>query len=198
MAVHNLDPAFAALKLGHPISVEAVKTDFVDAEVIGGNNHVVWEFGPREKMGPVTVHWYDGSLLPPRPTDLEPGRQMGEGGNGIIIIGSKGTIMGGGWSHSPRIIPETKMKAYGRPPRTLPRSRGHHRNWLDACKGGPQAISDFSYSARLAEFILLGDVAIRAQKRILWDGPNMKVTNAPEAQRFVQEAYRPGFDLAKV
>jgi hypothetical protein len=144
----------------------------------------------------VTVHWYDGSLRPPRPVDLEPGRRVGEGDNGVLIIGSKGTIMGGGWSKSPRIIPESKMQAHGRPPRTLPRSKGHHRNWLDACKGGPQAVSDFSYGARLTEFVLLGDVAIRAQKKILWDGPNMKVINAPEAQRFVQEQYRPGFDLA--
>ncbi len=198
MSVHNLDPAFAALKLGHPLSVEAVKTDFVDTEVIGGNNHVVWEFGPAEGRGPVTVHWYDGSLQPPRPPELEAGRLMGEGSNGVLLIGSKGTIMGGGWSKSPRIIPEPKMKAYGRPPRTLPRSPGHHRDWLNACKGGPKACSDFSYGARLTEFVLLGDVAIRAQKKILWDGPNMKITNAPEAQVFVQEPYRPGFDLEKV
>jgi len=198
MSVHNLDPAFAALKLGHPISVEAVQTDFVDAEVIAGNNHVVWEFGPREKMGPVTVHWYDGALRPPRPAELEEGRRVGEGDNGLLIMGSKGTIMGGGWSQSPRLIPESKMREYGRPPKTLPRSPGHHRDWLNACKGGPKACSDFSYGARLTEFVLLGDVAIRAQKKILWDGPNMKVTNAPEAQQFVQEPYRPGFDLAKV
>jgi predicted dehydrogenase len=198
MAVHNLDPAFAALKLGHPISVEAVKTDFVDSEVIGGNNHVIWEFGPREGMGPVTVHWYDGSLQPARPAELEQGRRLGEGDNGILILGSKGTIMGGGWSQSPRLIPETKMREYGRPPQKLPRSPGHHRDWLNACKGGPKACSDFSYGARLTEFILLGDVAIRAQKKILWDGPNMKATNAPEAQVFIQEPYRPGFDLAKV
>ncbi len=198
MAVHNLDPAFAALKLGHPISVEAVKTDFVDSEVIGGNNHVVWEFGPREGMGPVTVHWYDGSLQPPRPPELEEKRRLGEGGNGILILGSKGTIMGGGWSQSPRLIPESKMKAYGKPPQKLPRSPGHHRDWLNACKGGPKACSDFSYGARLTEFVLLGDVAIRAQKKILWDGEAMKATNAPEAQVFIQEPYRPGFDLAKV
>jgi len=197
MAVHNLDPAFAALKLGHPISVEAVQTEFVDSEVIGSNNHVIWEFGPRGKMGPVTVHWYDGALQPPRPAELEEGRRVGGGGNGILLIGEKGTIMGGGWSGSPRMIPEAKMREYGRPPRTLPRSPGHHRNWLDACKGGPQACSDFSYGARLTEFVLLGDVAIRAQKKILWDGPNMKVTNAPRAQKFVQEQYRRGFDLAR-
>jgi len=197
MAIHNLDPAFAALKLGHPISVEAVQTEFVDSEVIGPNNRVIWEFGPRGNMGPVTVHWYDGNLQPPRPADLEEGRRLGGGGNGILLIGDKGTIMGGGWSGSPRMIPEAKMREYGRPPKMLPRSRGHHRNWLDACKGGPKACSDFSYGARLTEFVLLGDVAIRAKKKILWDGPNMKVTNAPEAQPFVQERYRAGFDLAK-
>jgi predicted dehydrogenase len=198
MSVHNLDPAFAALKLGHPISVEAVQTAFVDSEVIGGDNHVVWEFGPEEGRGPVTVHWYDGALEPARPAELEPGRMMGEDSNGVLIVGSKGTIMGGGWSKSPRIIPESKMKAYGRPPRKLPRSPGHHRDWLNACKGGSKACSDFSYSARLTEFVLLGDVAIRAGRKILWDGPNMKVTNIPEAQRFVQESYRPGFDLAAI
>ena len=198
MAVHNLEPAFAALKLGHPISVEAVQSEFVDSEVIGSNNHVIWEFGPRGDMGPVKIHWYDGALRPERPAELEEGRRVGGGGNGILIKGDKGTIMGGGWSGSPRIIPEAKMRAYGKPPRTLPRSPGHHRNWLDACKGGPKACSDFSYGARLTEFILLGDVAIRAKKKILWDGPNMKVTNAPEAQQFVQEQYRDGFDLTKV
>jgi hypothetical protein len=106
--------------------------------------------------------------------------------------------MGGGWSRSPRIIPESKMQAYKRPPKTLPRSKGHHRDWLDACKGGPAASSNFSYGARLTEFVLLGDVAIRTKKKIEWDGPNMKVKNAPEAQVFVQEQYRPGWDLEKV
>ena len=149
-------------------------------------------------MGPVTVHWYDGSLEPPRPADLKPGRRMGEGSNGVLLIGSKGTIMGGGWSKSPRIIPEPKMKAYGRPPQKLPRSPGHHRDWLDACKGGPKAMQRLQLR-RPADGIRparrRGDPR---RKKILWDGPNMKVTNAPEAQRFVQEPYRPGFDLASI
>ncbi len=198
MSVHNLDPAFAALKLGHPVSVEALQTDFVDSEVIGGNNHVVWQFDAEGDRGPVTVHWYDGDLTPPRPKELEEGRRLGEDSNGILLIGDKGTIMGGGWSHSPRIIPESKMRAYGRPPQVLPRSKGHHRDWLDACKGGPKACSDFSYAARLTEFVLLGNVAVRAGRKILWDGPNMKVTNAPEAQAFVEAQYRDGFDLTRV
>jgi predicted dehydrogenase len=198
MGVHNLEPAFAALKLDHPISVEG-SSEFVDSEVIGPNNKVVWEFGQRGDMPPVKVYWCDGRFEPERPKELEERRMMGEGGNGIFLIGDKATIMGGGWSKSPRIIPESKMQSLRDklPPETIPRSNGHHRNWLDACKGGPAACSNFSYSARLAEFILLGDVAIRAGKKILWDGPNMKAANYPEADEFIRHEshYRPGWSL---
>jgi hypothetical protein len=150
------------------------------------------------------VHWYDGNRRPERPAALEPDRRLGGGGNGILIVGRKATIMGGGWSGSPRIIPETKMKDYlqaskgKQPPRTIRKSNGHHRDWLDACKGGKPALSEFGYGARLIEFILLGDVAVRAKQKIEWDGRNMKVKNVPEAQRFVQEPYPKGWDLAKV
>jgi hypothetical protein len=95
------------------------------------------------------------------------------------------------------LAPADPKKTRYRPPRAAAKPRPPSR-LAQRLQGGPQAVSDFSYGARLAEFILLGDVAIRAQKKILWDGPNMKVTNAPEAQRFVQEPYRPGFDLEKI
>ncbi len=197
MAIHNLDPAFASLKLTSPISVEA-KIEFLDSEVIASNNHIVWEFGARSGLPPVTVNWYDGSLEPKRPPELEDGRRIGGDNNGILIVGDKGTIMGSGWSGSPRIIPETKMKAYKLPPKTLPRSKGHHRDWLNACKGGPAASSNFSYGAALTEFILLGNVAVRSGGKIFWDSANMKVTGAPGAQKFVQEEYRKGWSLEKM
>ena len=117
-------------------------------------------------------------------------------GIGAFVYGDKGVISYG--SHGAgevRIIPEAKMKEYKRPAKTLPRSPGHHRDWLNACKGGPKACSDFSYSARLAEMMLLGDAAIRTQKKIFWDGPNMKPTNAPEAEPFIREPYRDGWSL---
>ena len=198
MGVHNLEPAFAALKLGHPTSVQG-HSEFIDSNVIAPNNKVIWQFPARGDMPAVTVNWYDGKLGPERPPELEESRRMGGGGNGILIVGDKGTIMGGGWSKSPRIIPETKMQSLAGklPPKIIPRSKGHHRDWLDACKGGPPASSNFSYAARLAEFILLGDVAIRAQKKILWDGPNMKAKNAPEADEYIshESHYRPGWTL---
>ena len=102
------------------------------------------------------------------------------------------------------MIPETKMREYleanrGKTPaRTMPETKGHHRDWLDAAKGGRPARSRFEYGAALTEFVLLADVAVRAKQKVQWDGPNMKVTNVPAAQAFVQETYRQGWDLMKV
>ena len=60
---------------------------------------------------------------------------------------------------------------------------------------GKPASSNFDYGARLSEFILLGNVALRAQKLLRWDGPNMKATNAPEADPYLKSAYRAGWEL---
>jgi hypothetical protein len=95
----------------------------------------------------------------------------------------------------PRLLPLELHREYPRPAKTLPRVEGHHADWLQACKGGTPASGHFGYGARLCEFIMLGNVALRARKVIRWDGPNMKVTNAPEADRFLKEPYRPGWEL---
>jgi hypothetical protein len=76
------------------------------------------------------------------------------------------------------------------------RVEGHHNDWLQACKGGPPASSNFEYGARLTEFILLGSVALRAKKQLKWYGPNMTATNAPEADAFLKKSsYREGWEL---
>ena len=71
-----------------------------------------------------------------------------------------------------------------------------HLEWIAACKGGPAGYSDFSIAAYLTEIILLGCVALRVGKKLEWDGPGMKATNAPEAAKFVKRNYRKGFSLA--
>jgi predicted dehydrogenase len=192
MACHNLDPAFWALDLGSPISVEASCSGLNDESVpFGALYH--FEFPARGEMPPVTLKWYDGGLMPPRPRELEEGRRMGD--EGIYFVGEKGVIKMGGWAESPRLIPESKMKAYKRPPKTIPRIRGHHRNWIDACKGGNPASSNFDYAGPLTEMVLLGNVALRTGKKIDWDGPNLKATNAPEANKYIKPVFRKGWRL---
>lgn len=121
---------------------------------------------------------------------------MGDDSGGVLFVGDKGIIMcqhsGGG----PRLIPETKMQAYNRPPKTIPRITGsHEQNWVEACKGGKPACSNFDYAGPLTEVVLLGNLAIRSGKKLNWDGPNMLVTNVPEANEYIHRQYRQGWTL---
>jgi predicted dehydrogenase len=199
VAPHHLDPAFNALALDCPETVEASGPS-LDDEVCSTGVLATWRFGPRGSMGPVSVFWYDGGLRPPTPPEIDtddPRQRLGEGKNGIFFIGDKGIITCAGWSGMPRLLPLALHREYKRPAKSLPRVEdGHHADWLRACKGGPPACSSFDYATRLMEFLLLGNVALRSGKRIRWDAAAMKATNAPEADQYIKGApYRAGWEL---
>jgi len=192
MGCHVMDTAFWALELGRrSVSVEA-RTTRLNSETYPAASLIRYEFAALGRLSPVTVTWYDGGLLPWRPEGLEEGRNLP--GHGGLYIGEKGTILaslGGG----PRLIPESKMKAFKRPEPTLPKSPGHYQEWLEACKGGTKPLANFDYSGPLTEMVLLGNVAIRTGKKLSWDGPSMKVTNVPEANEYLLRQYRKGWTL---
>lgn len=98
--------------------------------------------------------------------------------------------------------PDKKAKEYGAPPKKLERSKGHHQEWIDACKGGPKAGSNFDWAGPLTEAVLLGTVALRSQLRekmtktkLHWDAKNMKFTGFEEADQFVGYEYRKGWEV---
>lgn len=192
MACHNMDPAIWVLDLAMPTSVEPSSTRRND-QTTPTASIVRYKFDARGDQPPVNVTWYDGGLMPPRPEDLEAGRRMGS--NGILFIGDKGKILCGGWAGIPRIIPETKMKAYKRPAKTLKRTKGPHRDWLNAIKNNTKACADFEYSAHLTEIVLLGVLALRTGKTIYWDGAAMKAKGFPEADPFIKPEFRTGWSL---
>jgi predicted dehydrogenase len=194
MACHNMDPAVWALDLRDPLSIEASGADGLDNEVAAPAAIYHYQFGPRGHLPPLKLTWYDGGLMPPRPDEL--GDQPLEGGgNGCLFLGDKGALMCAGWGGAPRLIPDSRMDTYTRPAKTLKRVKGHHRDWLDACKGGAPASSHFEYGARLTELVLLGTVALRTGKKLYWDAPAMQAKNAPEAAKFLKEQYRKGWEI---
>jgi len=195
MACHIIDSPFWALKLGQPISVEASSTK-VNSETYPLASTVHYHFPAREGMPPVKLTWYDGGIRPPQPEELEPGRRMGSDNGGTLFVGEKGKLVCGCYGNSPRLIPEAKMAAYKRPPKTIPRVRGHHQDWVQACKGGKPACSNFDYAGPLTETVLLGNLAIRNPgKKLYWDGPNMRFTNNDEANKYIHRKYRQGWTL---
>jgi predicted dehydrogenase len=191
---HQFAPIFRALKLGYPTSVEAC-TSGVNSETAPLASIVRYEFPARGDMPPVKLTWYDGGLMPPRPAELEDGRRYG-GADSNLYVGDKGKMLG----H--RLIPEARMKEYKKPAKTLPRSPGHHKEWILACKGGPPARSNFELSGPMAEVVLLGNIAVHMGQalyekglKLYYDGPNMRITNMPEANKYIRREYRKGWTL---
>src|SRR4029077_1059314 len=116
---------------------------------------------------------------PPRPADVPP--EPGLDKDGLLFVGDRGTILCGFNGAKPRLIPEARMKAFRPPAPTLPRSPGHDREWIDACKGGPLPGAHFGFAGMVAETVLLGNVALRAGKELEWDGARGTITNVPDA-----------------
>ncbi|MEN6576760.1 MAG: Gfo/Idh/MocA family oxidoreductase [Phycisphaerales bacterium] len=191
---HTLDPVVWALELGYPTSIEATSLDLnPDTHPIA--SIVTYQFPAREGFPPLKLTWYDG-LRAPRPPELEDGRQFGHTEGGALFRGTKGKLVGGVYGESPRLIPESRMKQYKLPPRTIPRvGDSHEQDWVRACKNGQRAGADFEYSALLTEICLLGNVARRVDARIEWNGPEMRVTNLPEANKYIRTEYREGWKL---
>ncbi|RME90410.1 MAG: gfo/Idh/MocA family oxidoreductase [Verrucomicrobia bacterium] len=192
---HAFDPVFRALKLGHPLTVQASSTR-VNEETYPLASMVTYHFPARGDMPECKLVWYDGGLRPPRPVDLPDGVMMGD--NGRLLIGDEGYILGN------TIYPEKRRKEVGEVPRTLPRSPGHHAEWLLAIKGeGPEPGSNFpNWAGQLAEVVLLGNVALRVHLRELltrrplrWDPVNFRFPNFPEADEFLHRQYREGWSL---
>jgi hypothetical protein len=120
---------------------------------------------------------------------------LGDGDNGLMVVGEKGVLTCPGWSGMPRLLPLELHFAYKRPPKTIPRVAGHHADWLQGCKGGTAPCSNFGYGARLTEFVLLGALALRTGKTIKWDAEAMKATNVADAQPILEGSYRKGWEL---
>ncbi len=195
---HVVDPVFWALDLGSPQTIQAEAKGYDPAQhgdTFPSGTVVTYEFAAKGDRGPVKLVWYDGAEKPPRPDNLEPGRNVPE--TGAVVIGDKGKIMYG--SHGAggaRIFPEEKMRAYKQPAKTLPRVRGHFEDWLDAIKQGKQAGSNFDYGGPLTEIAQLGIIAIKMLgQKLEWDGANMRFRNSNQANALLQYPYREGWTL---
>ena len=193
MGCHHFNTMFKVLKLSHPTSIYASSTKAMP-EATPLASAVAWEFPAREGMPPVTVYWYDGGIKPPRPHELEEGRDWPDEGN--LYVGDKGKILGD--TEGGRLIPESRMQSYKRPPQTLPRTDLKNiatGEWIRACRGGEKASCNFEIAGLLAEAVQLGNIAIRRGKRLAWDGPNLRFTNDEEANKYLREPYREGWAL---
>jgi predicted dehydrogenase len=191
---HDMDVACWALDLDSPTTVEALPAGDMDAEITPRGAICYYEFAARGDKPAVRLTWYDGGLKPACPPEIPPGSALP--GRGVLFVGDRGRLLCEGAGGPPRLLPYEKTRDYQRPAATIPRSKGHHRDWLDACKGGAPASSHFGYGARLTELVLLGVLSLRTGQKITWDAAQMQAKNLPAAEAIIKESYRSGWEIA--
>jgi len=197
MGVHNLDTAFWALELGLPTSARVVDSDRKTDDCPPLWSIIELLYPARAERPPVKLTFYDGKRLPP--SQLFHGEKIPT--NGSLMIGSRGTLFTREWHGGSNaenmflLLPRKEFIDYQPPPPTLPRTRDHHHEFIQACKGGPRTESHFDYAAKLTEGLLVGSLALRTGKRIEWDAEKMQAVGCSEADRFIHPEFRQGWDI---
>ncbi|MGV3639062.1 MAG: Gfo/Idh/MocA family protein [Adhaeribacter sp.] len=231
MGCHLVEPPYRVLELGYPTSVEcSVGSVYVDEfkrgyfpESCPPSSHVIMTFPKTKKTkGEVTLHWMDGGIKPERPEELGANETFGDGGNGALLIGTKGKMMCGTYGANPRLLPLSRNEKVKVKP-TLARvpggADGHYAQWVEGCIAGygkMEMSSPFEIAGPLTESTLMANLAIRGHDirypksdgkgfnfpgrdiKLLWDSQNMKVTNFDDVNQFVKREYRQGWNLAKM
>ncbi len=202
--IHMLGPANWGLQLGSPVSVECTAVE--------GVNPVTYphyackmkfperpnQYVPGGKMGPVTVHWYEGKMAgtykPPADLPADEVKEFNE-----IFVGSKGYMGTKGRGESVSLLPTAKMTDYALPPQVLKRSPGHYENWIQACKGEDETCSPFGIAGPYTEWVLLGAISWRfPNEELMWDAANLRFTNNEKANDYIKPAFRKGWKLKDI
>ena len=188
-----------ALALDYPKRIEVVSATGLGHESCVDRCRLRLHFEARGALPPMVIHWYNGGELPDNALlqDITMLQQK-KPESGCLICGSRGTIFTNPWNDAGLIKLQGELKFHGvigheatkQIPQTLPRSQGHMKDWVLACKGGPRVVSDFDVGGHLTEITLSGVLALRTGHSLDWNGAQMRAPNAPEVAPFVQHPWR--------
>ena len=202
MGSHLIDLPWWALGLKHPnrVQSEGPEADPIAAppwQVVTWN-HPDADVGAGER-GPVKVVWYHGGEGMKRKSDLlqpKVGKDtdLNKWHIGVAFVGEGGVLVSDYSRHV--LSPGAKFKDFKRPEQSIPKSVGHHQEWIKACKGEGKTLCNFEYSGSLIEHNLLGNLAHCAGVHLDWDADKFEITNSKEANGLLTKEYRKGWDPA--
>lgn len=191
-ACHDLNASVRAFDLPLPSRVIAHSAGKILDEVVPIGAIAYFDFPATDKRPAIRLNWYDSGLRPCAPDALG-GHPLPR--RGTLFIGEKGVVLTQGSGSGPLLFPESLRESTPTPPQTLARSPGHHREWIDACKGGPAAGSHFQFGAHLTEISLHGLLALRTGKTITWNADKKGIEGADEFQHLIDGTYRRGWEV---
>ncbi len=187
MGCHYMDLPFWALNLRHPTRCVA-KGPEAHSETAPNGLSVEYLFPQQGDQPGCKLTWYDGNMIP---KSIKGTRVPG---SGVFFVGTKGSMFSDYGKHK-YFWNKGEGTDFQPPEPSIPKSIGHHAEWIKACKEGTPTLCNFEYSGALTESVLLGNVAFRTGKELEWDAANLKATNAPEADQYVSKEYRKGWEV---
>jgi predicted dehydrogenase len=186
---HWNDLPFWALELRAPLSVEPSGPK-PHPEIAPASMQATHEYAARKDRPAMRLTWYQGTNKPALWTE----GKVPKWNDGVLFVGERGMLLSNYGKHV--LLPEKEFADFKRPKAFIPKSLGHHAEWIDACKTGKPTTCNFDYSGWLTEANHLGNVAFRVGKKLLWDPATMKAKGCPEADAFIHREYRKGWKLA--
>ncbi len=194
---HLLNAFYKIYEPGFPVSVECIAQTGPAIDTYPKGKTVKWHFAASGDRPAFDAYWYDGVHKPPRMPGLEEGRKMGSAGS--YLVGTKGTCwVVGSHNNSAILVPESKRKAFGKPKRVAPPSRGHEKEFLMAARGEipyNAPLSNFAYGGKLTAFALMANIAARVKGKLLYDATKHRFTNSEKANELMTRKPRPGWYL---
>jgi hypothetical protein len=158
---------------------------------------VRFKYPARGQRPAVDLVWYEGGIRPPTPDELEEDHKDLPS-EGMMFVGDKGKILAGFQVESPRLIPESRMRGYTTPPAPQRPSGDHVQpgvlQWVEACRGGAPSPGNFLNAWPISEAVNLYAVALRTGRKLQYNAESMKVTNLPDANRYLSREYRKGWE----
>jgi len=225
MACHIIDCSFWAAELGAPTSVSAVSADGRGAQSdISPPTWatIEYQFPKRNGKKATKFVWYDGykdAVFNPEKWALEssidggkirernlPPAEILEGmggdeksGYGCVLVGTEGKIFFNRAKDNWVVKPGSLADGFDFPEPSIPRARDEdpHKEFFDGIKAGDAALpqSKFAQSGPFTEMVLLGNLAVRFNKKVEWDSEKLMSPNTPEAADFIRRKYREGWEL---
>jgi len=190
MGCHGMDPVVNALELGAPTQV-VPSGPLPNQETGPAWSILKYDFpGTKWTTASLSMTWYDGAKKPPRDLLALPAKEEILS-NGILFIGENGQLLVD-YSNPPRLLPEGDFADTKFEPEPID---NHYTQWTDAIKNGGATSCPFAYSGPLTETVLLGNVAVRTGKPVLWDSAELRC-NSDAANELLRRTYREGWEVA--
>jgi len=211
MGHYSLWTVFNALQLGAPTVIEPnlshvcgmhdpvpfqIRNDFSFPMA----SSVRFKYPAKDSRSAVDLCWYDGGMRPAIPAELlEENKELPA--EGMMFVGDKGKILTGFNVENPRLLGK-KMEEI-KQPKNEPTDRGERATsalqlFINACKNGKQYPGSFAEAEHLTEAVNLYAAALRSGKLLKYDAASMKITNVPEANKYLTRDYRTGWDPASI